>query len=642
MRLSKSWAIVPCHKKSKKAVFDAWQDKASKDPKTICKWLKKYKGYNWGLLPSKSGLVVVDIDKDGMELWKSLCKKHGEPKTLKAISGSRGGLHYVFKHDGETKYRGKYKCDKGKLDIQYNNYILIAPSKIKKSYKWVEETKVYNVQPVPAWLLKLIEKKVSTKNKKADADEFDEEFFTNIAEQLADKDLDYSEWIDLGMALHHASGGAEEGLEIWLIITEGINHKDGDEELASNKYEGFDDEKEGGVTAGTFLKIAKDKKCKLGADFEPLNPNDFFKDETEETEPDDAEPEPGDKHTEPKRKKPNPEEWSKNSVTRRQYTDDMGELLNRLDYDGFSMLIGSKGGRIIQVFRDIYGYKDFGELDNKHLKNSVADYCLRDIDIGDGSKPQIKFIDADKCWFHSSDKRKYRGLIFQPENQKGMLNLWGRKAIQCKAVKGKVKLITEFIEHILCAGSKPKSSYLLQWLGHLVQKPHEKTAVVPVFIGVEGTGKGLITNGIMSRILKSRYTQVDTKEGIKNKFNKDLGFKFLINLDETCWSNDKDLMSILRARTGNPTVKIEEKFGAKFTINDYARYCLTANEPPVKLQVSNRRYLIFENSSKFIEHPIYDKIWTGLRNNQLAEKFYNYLLNVDIEEFNPPISSLSI
>ena len=115
-----------------------------------------------------------------------------------------------------------------------------------------------------------------------------------------------------------------------------------------------------------------------------------------------------------------------------------------------------------------------------------------------------------------------------------------------------------------------------------------------------------------------------------------MGFKFLINLDEACWSGDNDLQSILRNRTGNDTVTIEEKFGAKFEIRDYARFVITANTPDaVRLQVSNRRYLIFENSENYRDHAIYEKLWNGIKHGDLCERYYNYLMDFDISNFKP-------
>jgi hypothetical protein len=57
------------------------------------------------ILTGLSNLYVIDVDVDrndekpsGMCLWRTLVAKHGEPDTLKVISG-RDGLHLYFKRD---------------------------------------------------------------------------------------------------------------------------------------------------------------------------------------------------------------------------------------------------------------------------------------------------------------------------------------------------------------------------------------------------------------------------------------------------------------------------------------------------------------------------------------------------------------
>jgi Primase C terminal 2 (PriCT-2)/AAA domain len=71
-----------------------------------------------------------------------------------------------------------------------------------------------------------------------------------------DPDLDYPEWIKVGMAIHHTMNGAEEGLEVWDEHSSyGGKYKDSEE--VRYHYEKFDANKENSVTIGTLLHLAR-------------------------------------------------------------------------------------------------------------------------------------------------------------------------------------------------------------------------------------------------------------------------------------------------------------------------------------------------------------------------------------------------
>ena len=76
---------------------------ASKDTNQIITWFDIEEPINIGVVTGAiSGITVIDIDigegKLGAESWLELCKEHGEPQTLTAVTGS-GGAHLVFKYN---------------------------------------------------------------------------------------------------------------------------------------------------------------------------------------------------------------------------------------------------------------------------------------------------------------------------------------------------------------------------------------------------------------------------------------------------------------------------------------------------------------------------------------------------------------
>lgn len=115
---------------------------ASKDKAKIKKWFgAKAKLSNVAIRTGKvSGISVIDIDmgpgKMGAQTWGELCREHGEPPTLRAVTGS-GGMHVFFQYNSAMKTSantlGKH------VDCRNDNgYVVAAPSKHRSGglYAW--------------------------------------------------------------------------------------------------------------------------------------------------------------------------------------------------------------------------------------------------------------------------------------------------------------------------------------------------------------------------------------------------------------------------------------------------------------------------------------------------------------------------
>lgn len=99
-------------------------------------------GFNVGLACEMSNIIVLDCDVDearglnGLKTLENLEKELGKlPNTLIQTT-PRGGKHYFFSNKGITNPIGKICKD---IDVKYNGYILIEPSKINsKAYKFID------------------------------------------------------------------------------------------------------------------------------------------------------------------------------------------------------------------------------------------------------------------------------------------------------------------------------------------------------------------------------------------------------------------------------------------------------------------------------------------------------------------------
>lgn len=612
----KGFYLVPCYAKTKKPVFDDYPNLASANIEIVMAWAKNYPNCNWAILPNKSSHVVIDVDlKDfGMETWEALIAHNGEPSTLKARTGS-GGLHYVFKSNSTHKFKGKLQKGIG-IDVRFRNYIVVYPSTHANGNQYIWEN-YESVAELPEWLLKLIEKVKKGTEAPLTRLSHGLEYYRQIGALMKEKALDYDEWLKIGMAIHSRFPD-NDGLELFKFISQGPSFKEGDLELCATKWESFSSDREDGLTDRSFLFLARSMDIPIP---NPLLQEDKkrFAETKEQLIELEAEENP---------------EW---------FTEEDGRivtvhkdfLIKWMNAQGVGVLDEKPAGRVVKVTTSKNGIKAASILPNEDLKTIFKPYAYKTYHWGERSGWKTKFNDVTQIWLMDSRRSCYSRIVFKPHALDHELNLWA--PIPCERIKGDVSLFQELCVNAMAGGSVSKGEWLINFLAHLVQKPDEKPSVVPVLIGDQGTGKGLLCEGIMATILKDYFYKIMTAQTLKERFNTDQACKFLTFIDEATWRGDLVEDGILKSLTGSDKMTVEEKFGGRYTVENFSRYIIASNnKEAVAIERTNRRYIVFETSSEYCgKHDFFAKAWAALEKGNLAENVFDYLMSKDISQFNP-------
>jgi hypothetical protein len=211
---ARGWHVFPCRKNEKDPITANGHKDATNDLEQVKKWWTKTPMANIGLACAASGLVVVDPDTYKPDCgWDQFRIENGidEIETLTQRS-ARGGWHFFFKAQPGAAYPGTLAVE---VDVKHNGYIMLAPSTFEgKAYEWHNDDPIADA---PDWLKAKAPKQ---SNELTIADATTRMF---VAQSRIDKalaalpaaDLSYDEWIRVGMALCHETGGDENGLELW-------------------------------------------------------------------------------------------------------------------------------------------------------------------------------------------------------------------------------------------------------------------------------------------------------------------------------------------------------------------------------------------------------------------------------------------
>lgn len=200
-----------------------------------------------------------------------------------------------------------------------------------------------------------------------------------------------------------------------------------------------------------------------------------------------------------------------------------------------------------------------------------------------------------------------------------------------------IKLMVGFDEEEKTGYNKEGYEYMLNYLAHMVKKIGELPRVALLFKGEEGTGKNIFWNLFGKKILGREYVlETAEMEKVVGRFNM-LNQKFIIILDETTgrdsFTNSDKLKNIIT----QDTIAWEQKGIQGITINNCGRYIfLTNNDTPIKIGMTDRRFVVFEmNPEKKNNVKYFNDLAKSFNDDDVLMSFVDFLQKRNIENWDP-------
>jgi hypothetical protein len=286
LELAKRVPVFPCRRaderdadgrtlRAKAPLTKAGFKDATQDEAQIRRWWSERPDALVGVpTGSTTRIVAVDYDhKSAGQAAQDWIAEHQDVLIATRVhqtGGGSGGRHYLFSLPPGVKIRGGVSVTLGKvrrdgLDIRAEGgYIIWWP------LHYGQSGPVGDLQPLPAGLiderrmdLELPAEVAKRLPPKPGTSQDFQRDLPRLTEALAYIDpAGYDAWLMVGMALHHASGGADDGLELWDSwscggITGELPASYAGRADIEYRWQSFHLDRSGGVTLGSVFNAAK-------------------------------------------------------------------------------------------------------------------------------------------------------------------------------------------------------------------------------------------------------------------------------------------------------------------------------------------------------------------------------------------------
>lgn len=423
-------------------------------------------------------------------------------------------------------------------------------------------------------------------------------------------------WYRAGMAVHHETGGSEEGFAIWNEWSK--QSEKYDLANAKERWRSFKNRAQLPFRMASLVAVVKD--IRLEREFSDLGEDDLGGDE-DFLDLGDDEDLFDDLLGDAKPRKPSKAEIK---LRKEQVEKDLGgkghpkiQKLNRLH-----AIARVKGKTVVIDFHDdgTVSYGNVSDL-NTFYEN---DRLPKD----DTTEP------VSKAWLRSKHRRTYpNGIVFSPNDDiEGAYNLWQGFSVEPDETRSCALFLSHLYE-IICDKNAELYEYSLDYFAHMIQRPEEKPGVAYVVKGKKGAGKDTVAE-YFARIVANHYITIANKDQMVGKFNAHQEKCLFLHVQEGFWAGDKRDEGALKYLITSEHAMIEPKGMNAFPVKSVLRIFISSNEKwVVPATEDERRFFVLNVSNKRIgDHAYFKRIRTE-RDNGGTEALLAMLMDRDISKF---------
>ena len=319
-----------------------------------------------------------------------------------------------------------------------------------------------------------------------------------------------------------------------------------------------------------------------------------------------------------------------------------------LYYDNYKLKFEKTHAKIVSQSQFI-GYNDYTNsyqyFKRQNLLDSFENVKVKiikyDEKLNEHNIHEVPFI---TYWLKDPNMKCYDDVDCVPPPLKcpsNIFNLWtGFEMDRIDNYEKNEKAIEFFLKHIkiLCNHEEEVFDYIVKWIGQMLQYPAVKSAIVPIFIAAEGTGKGSLKELLKKMIGDKKVLQTSQpSKDCWGSFNGQMKDSFLVNLDEMNKREFDGSSDAYKALVSENKININIKGIKSFSIMSCHRFLITTNnDEPIHAKRGDRRNVIITSSNELKNDKEYFKeFYKYLNDLDAVKSIYEYFKSIpDLDKFN--------
>jgi hypothetical protein len=405
---------------------------------------------------------------------------------------------------------------------------------------------------------------------------------------------DYHQWVRVGIALHHQFSGGNAGLDIFDEWSEQYDNYDG-YDRCKKLWKSFKrDLSRSQLTMRTYIKMDRDRKRKeKSGKIVPIG---------------------GDEES--------------GGDTKRDYISQYAFI--------------SAGNKVADMYRT--PHSSVFNLDE--FKNTMK----WDYEEIVGKQGGVKRIYKTESWLCDSERKTCRDVGYLPGGSqiyadageqyynKFCFPIWNILDGSCLDGRVLDDEVWQFIEHIhYLVNDKVDAEKLIDWIAHLVQKPHERPKIVPMLISKEhGTGRGWLVE-LIDKLIgcwnSSTCKMTELAEGVYHDYLYESLFCAIHEtraVDKKFSVDDKIRDVLVEGR-----LNLNLKYGTKGVKRVFTRFLLMSNHlDALNVGIEDRRLWVMINHLSVKTEDYYNNLYDWIDCIENIELLFNWLKQRDISGFN--------
>ncbi len=203
-------------------------------------------------------------------------------------------------------------------------------------------------------------------------------------------------------------------------------------------------------------------------------------------------------------------------------------------------------------------------------------------------------------------------------------------------IKSKVNFFNSYIKEVICSNNDLQYTYIIKWLAKMAQKGKNKSIIYCK--GIEGIGKSTLTTFMRENVLGTKIAIKSDLRPITSNFNGELrGIVFVVfeempTISTGQWSQVSGKLKTMASETVETYEnKNENRIPNLPNLNSF---WINTNVDAL-CQSTGRRIMIPDlSAARLKDYDYFQKLNDECCNDIIGEAYYNYLLTINLDDFN--------